>query len=62
MSPRRTEALHEVGDRQHLGPVFLVGFQGGNLDSECLLVVETSRRVHQRRAYRFRAGHARGFE
>jgi len=62
MSPRRTEALHEVGDRQHLIPVFLVSFQCGNLGGECLLVVEASRRVHQRRAYRFRAGHARGFE
>jgi hypothetical protein len=39
MSPRRSEALHEVGDRQHLGPVFLVGFQCDNLGGECLLVV-----------------------
>jgi hypothetical protein len=27
MSPRRTHALHEVSDLEHLAPVVLVGFK-----------------------------------
>jgi len=40
MSPRRTEALHEVGHRQHLGTIVVVGLQGGHLGGELPLVVE----------------------
>ncbi len=36
MSPRRTKALHELGDRQHLCPVVLVGFECGDLGGERL--------------------------
>ena len=39
MSPRRTEALHEVGHRHHLSTIVFVGFQRSDLGDESSLVV-----------------------
>src|SRR3972149_4538273 len=58
-SPRRTQALHQVCARKHLGPVRLVGFQGGDLGSEGLLVPEPRRGVDESTADRLGATHPR---
>jgi hypothetical protein len=55
MSPRRTQALHELGHRHHFGPVGIVGFEGGDLGSERPLVVKPRRRLDERGTDRFGA-------
>ena len=57
MSPRRTEALHEVGHRQHLRPIVGVGFKGGDLGGERLLVMEPGCSLHKSRPDRLGASH-----
>lgn len=47
MSPLRTEALHQVGDREHLFPVGFIGFQGGDLGCECPSVFHTGGRFDE---------------
>lgn len=43
MSPRRTEAFHQIGDGEHLGAVFVVGLQYGDLDGKHLFATESRR-------------------
>ena len=62
MSPRRTEVLHEIGDRQHLGTVVFVGFQRRDLGSEGLLVETTRRCLNQSGTNCLGPGHACGLE
>jgi hypothetical protein len=40
MSPRRTEALHEIGDGEHLGAVVDVALQRGDFRGERLPLTE----------------------
>jgi len=62
MSPRRTEALHEFGHRQHLYTIVVVGFESGDLGSKSPLVVEPGRSLDECGADRFGTGHARRLE
>lgn len=62
MSPRRTEALHELGYRQHLRTIIVIGFERGNLCGEFPLVVEPSRGLYKGRPDRFGGSHTRRLE
>lgn len=48
MSPRRTELFHESRDLAHLGPVGLVGLEGGHLRGQSPPGPDAGRFMHQR--------------
>ncbi len=62
MSPRRTEALHEVGHRKHLGTVIFIGLESGDLCGQGTLVVEPGRGFDECGTDRFGACHAGCFK
>lgn len=47
MSPRRTKAFHHLCHFEHLGPVFLVGFEGADLRGQFASALETGRRFDE---------------
>jgi len=62
MSPRRTEALHEVGYRQHLRTVIVIGFERGDLRGQGPLVMKSGGSADECGTDRFGTGHAGRFE
>ncbi len=62
MSPRRTQALHEVGHGEHLGPVDFVGFERRHLGSQRLSVLAARRSLNQCRPDGLRTSQASCFE
>ena len=58
MSPRRTEALHEISHGEHLRPISLVGVESGNLGGQGLFVTKPPGRFDKCCTNRLRAAHA----
>jgi hypothetical protein len=52
------QALHDVGNGQHLGALGLVCFEGGDFLGESATVSEALRRLHERCPNRFRSAQA----
>src|SRR6266700_2694578 len=59
MSPRRTQALHQVGHGQHLGTILLVDFQPCHLAGQGFAVSKPSGGVDQCASDRCGSAHAR---
>lgn len=58
MSPRRTEDLHELGHRKHLGSIVFVGFERCDLGGKGSIVAKPRRSSYEGSTDGLRATHA----